>query len=70
MLIFFDRIIYPISRYGEKYYEYKYGDAVNKILKFIGVHCLQKGSLFKFIFNIFQWVLFFIQRYYLQKEFK
>ena len=39
---FFDRIIYPISRYGEKYYEYKYGDAVNKILKFIGVHCLQK----------------------------
>lgn len=43
MLIFLiDRIIYPISRYGEKYYEYKYGDAVNKILKFIGVHCLQK----------------------------
>ena len=39
---FFDRIIYPISRYGEKYYEYKYGDAVNKILKFIGVHCLLK----------------------------
>ena len=43
---FFDRIIYPISRYGEKYYEYKYGDAVNKILKFIGVHCLQKRKSF------------------------
>ena len=32
---FFDRIIYPISRYGEKYYEYKYGCMLNKILKFI-----------------------------------
>ena len=26
--------------------EYKYGDAVNKILKFIGVHCLQKRKSF------------------------
>ena len=39
---FFDRIIYPISRYGEKYYEYKYGCTLNKILKFIGICCLQK----------------------------
>ena len=39
---FFDRIIYPISRYGEKYYEYKYGCMLNKILKFIGIRCLQK----------------------------
>ena len=39
---FFDRIIYPISRYGEKYYEYKYGCVLNKILKFIGICCLQK----------------------------
>lgn len=39
---FFDRIIYPISRYGEKYYEYKYGCMLNKILKFIGICCLQK----------------------------
>ncbi len=39
---FFDRIIYPISRYGEKYYEYKYGGAVNKVLKYIGIRWLQK----------------------------
>ena len=39
---FFDRIIYPISRYGEKYYEYKYGCMLNKILKFIVICCLQK----------------------------
>ncbi len=39
---FFDRIIYPISRYGEKYYEYKYGFMLNKVLKFIGIRCLQK----------------------------
>lgn len=39
---FFDRIIYPISKYGEKYYEYKYGCMLNKILKFIGIRCLQK----------------------------
>ena len=32
---FFDRIIYPISRYGEKYYEYKYGCVLNIIYFFI-----------------------------------
>ena len=41
---FFDRTIYPISRYGEKYYEYKYGFILNKILKFIGIRCLKKRN--------------------------
>lgn len=62
---FFDRIIYPISRYGEKYYEYKYGCVLNKILKFIGIRVCKKGSLFKFIFNIFLISIIFLKINYI-----
>lgn len=39
---FFDRVIYPKFRYGEKYYEYKYGNIINKILVLMGIRCLRK----------------------------
>lgn len=39
---FFDRVIYPKFRHGEKYYEYKYGNIINKILVFMGIRCLRK----------------------------
>lgn len=35
---FFDRIIYPINFYGERFYEYKYGNIINYILKTVGLN--------------------------------
>lgn len=35
---FFDRIIFPTIHYGEKYYEYKYGNITNHIIKFFGLN--------------------------------
>ena len=54
---FFDRIIYPISRYGEKYYEYKYGCVLNKIYRY-SLFAKKEVSLNLYLI-FFNWHYFF-----------